>query len=83
MYGLPVAFLGAPNTELLAVPEVLLDVGVPELLELLEPLELQPAATSPITASAAALSHLGCFICASFLMVESAGEGLWGFWGLG
>jgi hypothetical protein len=65
-YGEPVAFLGVPNTELLAVPAVLLDVPDTELLVLLELLELQPAAVSASTAAAATLSHLRGFICSSF-----------------
>jgi hypothetical protein len=69
-YGVPVAFFAVPNTELpaLAAAEELPDVGVPEPLE---PLELQPAATRPVTARATALSHMGCLIFASFVMVES------------
>jgi hypothetical protein len=68
VYGVPVAFLGVPNTEPLAAAGVLLAVApeLPELAELLEPLELQPAATSPMTATVAGRSHLGGFICASF-----------------
>jgi hypothetical protein len=72
--------LGVPNTEPLAAAVVLLDAGVlesPEPPELLELLELQPAATSPVTASATALSHMGRFIFASFVMVESLGQGSW------
>jgi hypothetical protein len=65
-YGEPVAFLGVPNTELLAAAVVLPDEGVPELLELLELLELQAAAVSASTAAAVTLSHLSGFICASF-----------------
>jgi hypothetical protein len=64
-YGEPVAFLGVPNTELLAAAVVLPDEGVLEL-ELLELLELQPAAVSASTAAAVTLSHLSGFICASF-----------------
>jgi hypothetical protein len=84
-YGVPVAFLGVPNAEVpaAAAAVVLLDAGVlepPELLELLELLELQPAATSPVTASASALSHMGRFIFASFVMVESLGQGSWVGW---
>jgi hypothetical protein len=81
-YGVPVAFLGVPKEEVpaAAAAVVLPDVGVLELLELPEPPELQPAATSPITAIAAALSHLGRFIFASFLMIESVGQGFSGFW---
>jgi hypothetical protein len=73
-YGVPVAFLGVPNTELpaAAAAVVLLAAGVLEAPELLELLELQPAATSPVTASATALSHMGRFIFASFVMVESS-----------
>jgi hypothetical protein len=58
-YGVPVAFLGVPNTESLAAAVELPAVGllVPPAL-LLEPLELQPAATRPVTASATALSHM-------------------------
>jgi len=44
---------------------LLLDAAVPEPPEppeLLEPPELQPAATSPMTATAVALSHMGRFI---------------------
>ena len=74
-YGVPVAFLGVPNTEPLAVAGVLLDAEVLEPPELLELLELQPAATSPVTASATALSHMGRFIFASFVMVEFLGQG--------
>jgi hypothetical protein len=72
-YGVPVAFFAVPNTELPepAAAEELPDVGVPEPVELLEPLELQPAATRPVTARATALSHMGCLIFASFVMVES------------
>jgi hypothetical protein len=51
-YGVPVAFLGVPNTALLAAADVPPDEGGLELLE------LQPAAASPMTASAAAQSHL-------------------------
>jgi hypothetical protein len=64
VYGEPVAFLGVPNTEVLAAAVVLLDAGVlelpelPELLELLEPLELQAAAVSTSTAAPVTLSHL-------------------------
>ena len=61
MYGEPVAFLGVPNTEVLAAAVVLLDAGVlvlPELLEPLEPLELQAAAVSTSTAAPVTLSHL-------------------------
>jgi hypothetical protein len=78
-YGVPVAFLGVPNTELpaAAAAVVLLAAGVLEPPELLELLELQPAATSPVTASASALSHMGRFIFASFMMVESLGQGSW------
>jgi hypothetical protein len=65
-YGEPVAFLAVPKTELLAAAAVLLDVAEPELLELLEPLELQPAAVSVSTAAAVTLSHLRGFICSSF-----------------
>ena len=60
-YGEPVAFLGVPNTEVLAAAVVLLDAGVlvlPELLEPLEPLELQAAAVSTSTAAPVTLSHL-------------------------
>jgi hypothetical protein len=70
-YGVPVAFFAVPNTELPAAADELPDVGVPEPVELLEPLELQPAATRPVTARATALSHMGCLIFASFVMVES------------
>jgi hypothetical protein len=45
---------------------VLLDAGALELLELLEPLELQAAAVSTSTAAPVTLSHLRGFICASF-----------------
>jgi hypothetical protein len=62
-YGVPVAFLGVPNIELLAAAAVLLDAGA---LELLEPLELQPAAVRASAAAAITLSHLRGFICASF-----------------
>jgi hypothetical protein len=62
-YGEPVAFLGVPNTELLAAAVVLPDDGVLELLELLE---LQPAAVSASTAAAATLSHLRRFILCFF-----------------
>jgi hypothetical protein len=79
-YGVPVAFLGVPNTEPLAAAGVLLDAEVLEPPELLELLELQPAATSPVTASATALSHMGRFIFASFVMVESLGQGSWVGW---
>jgi hypothetical protein len=65
-YGVPVAFLGVPNTELLAAAVVLLAAGALELLEPLELLELQPAAVSVSTAAAVTLSHLSGFICASF-----------------
>jgi hypothetical protein len=61
VYGEPVAFLGVPNTEVLAAAVVLLDAGVlvlPELLEPLEPLELQAAAVSTSTAAPVTLSHL-------------------------
>jgi hypothetical protein len=74
-YGVPVAFLGVPNTEPLAAAGVLLLAA--GLLELLELPELHPAATSPITAITITLSHLGRFICASFLMMESFGQGSW------
>src|SRR6185295_11244798 len=77
-YGVPVAFFAVPNTELppaaAAVPP---DVAVPEPAELLEPLELQPAATRPVTARATALSQMGCLIFASFVMVESFDQA-WG-----
>jgi hypothetical protein len=78
-YGVPVAFFAVPNTELPepAAAEVPADVGVPEPVELLEPLELQPAATRPVTARATALSHMGCLIFASFVMVESFDQA-WG-----
>jgi hypothetical protein len=68
VYGVPVAFLGVPNTEPLAAAGVLLavELELAELAELEEPLELQPAATSPMTATVAGRSHLGGFICASF-----------------
>jgi len=58
-YGVPVAFFAVPNTELPvpAAAEELPEVAVPEPVELLEPLELQPAATRPVTASATALAH--------------------------
>jgi hypothetical protein len=62
-YGEPVAFLGVPNTEPAAAAEVLPAAAVlepPALL--LEPLELQPAATRPVTASATALSQMGRLI---------------------
>jgi hypothetical protein len=68
-YGVPVAFFGVPNIELLAAVAELVDAGALELLEpleLLELLELQPAAVSASTAAAATLSHLRGFICASF-----------------
>jgi hypothetical protein len=74
-YGEPVAFLGVPNTEVLAAAVVLLDAGVLELLEPLEPLELQAAAVSTSTAAPVTLSHLRGFICASF------GDGLYLWWG--
>jgi hypothetical protein len=67
-YGVPVAFLGVPNTEPPAAAEVLPAAGVLEPAELFEPLELQPAATRPVTASATALSHMGRLICASFVV---------------
>jgi hypothetical protein len=75
-YGVPVAFFAVPNTELpepapAAAEEELPDPGVPEPVELPEPLELHPAATRPVTARATALSHMGCLIFASFVMVES------------
>jgi hypothetical protein len=80
-YGVPVAFFAVPNTELPepapAAAEELSDVGVPEPVELLEPLELQPAATRPVTARATALSHMGCLIITSFVMVESFDQA-WG-----
>jgi hypothetical protein len=77
-YGVPVAFFAVPNTELPpAAADVLPEVGVPEPAELLEPLELQPAATRPVTARATALSHMGCLIFASFVMVESFDQA-WG-----
>jgi hypothetical protein len=47
-----------PNTEVLAAAVVLLDAGVLELLEPLEPLELQAAAVSTSTAAPVTLSHL-------------------------
>jgi hypothetical protein len=62
-YGEPVAFLGVPNTEPAAAADVLpaaVLLDPPALL--LEPLELQPAATRPVTASATALSHMGRLI---------------------
>jgi hypothetical protein len=62
-YGEPVAFLGVPNTELLAAAVVLPDDGVLELLELLE---LHPAAVSASTAAAVTLSHLRRFILCFF-----------------
>jgi hypothetical protein len=65
-YGEPAAFLGVPNTELLAAVVVLPDAGVLELLELLEPLELQPAAVSASTAAAVTLSLLKGFILCFF-----------------
>ena len=75
-YGVPVAFLGVPNDVLpAAAVEVLPAAGVLELLELLEPLELQPTAVSAMTLIAAALSDLSRFIWASFLMVVSVGQG--------
>jgi hypothetical protein len=55
--------LGVPNTELLAAAVVLPDAGVLELLELLE---LQPAAVSASTAAAVTLSHLRRFILCFF-----------------
>jgi hypothetical protein len=77
-YGVPVAFFAVPNTELPpAAAGELPDVGVPEPVELLEPLELQPAATKPVTARATALSQMGCLIFASFVMVESFDQA-WG-----
>ncbi len=66
-YGVPVAFLGVPNTEPLAAAALLPDVGVPEPPEPLEPPALlQPAATSPVTARATALCHMGRLICSFF-----------------
>jgi hypothetical protein len=76
-YGVPVAFFGVPNTELLAAAVLLPDADVLEPPELLEPLELQPAATRPVTARATALSHMGRLIFASFVVVESLGQGGW------
>jgi hypothetical protein len=61
-YGVPVAFFGVPNTELLAAAVLVPDVGVLEAPALPEPLELQPAATRPVTARATALSHMGRLI---------------------
>jgi hypothetical protein len=68
-YGVPVAFFGVPNTELLAAAVVLLDAGAlepVELLVLVELLELHAAAVSASTAAAVTLSNLSGFICASF-----------------
>jgi hypothetical protein len=65
-YGVPVAFLGVPNTEVLAAAVVLLEAGALEVPEVLELLELQAAAVSASTAAAMMLSHLSGFICASF-----------------
>jgi hypothetical protein len=76
-YGVPVAFFGVPNTELLAAAVLLPDADVLEPPGLLEPLELQPAATRPVTARATALSHMGCLIFTSFVMVESFDQA-WG-----
>jgi hypothetical protein len=62
-YGVPVAFFAVPNTELPpAAAEELPDVGVPEPVELLEPLELQPAATRPVTARATALRDVSSLL---------------------
>ena len=63
--------------EALAAADVPPEVGVPEPVALLEPLELQPAATRPVTARATALSHMGCLIFTSFVMVESFDQA-WG-----
>jgi hypothetical protein len=65
-YGVPAAFLGVPNTELLAAAVVLLDAGALEPLEPLELLELQPAAVSASTAAAVTLSLLKGFILCFF-----------------
>jgi hypothetical protein len=57
-YGVPVAFFAVPNALPLAAAVVLPAAGVLESpVPLLEPLELQPAATRPVTASATALAH--------------------------
>jgi hypothetical protein len=65
-YGVPVAFLGVPNTDVLAAAVVLPEAGALEVLEVLELLELQAAAVSASTAAAMTQSHLSGFICASF-----------------
>jgi hypothetical protein len=81
----PVAFFGVPNTDELAAvleAEVLLAEEPPlvALLVLLELLDPQPAAISPVAAIAAAMpSHRERFICADLLWlclsVEWIGEG--------
>jgi hypothetical protein len=66
----PVAFFGVPKTDELAAvlaAEVLLAED-PPLLVLLELLDPQPAAISPVAAIAAAMpSHREHFICADLL----------------
>jgi len=74
-YGLPVAFLGVPNEDELAVADVvaaevalvlLPDDPLLALLELLELLDPQPAARTAEAATAAAVpSHLECVIYCS------------------
>jgi hypothetical protein len=70
-YGEPVAFFGVPRASLLVdaeLPPLELAAALLELLELLEP---QPAASSPAVAIAAtALSHRERFIVASLLIVD-------------
>ncbi|MGO9889520.1 MAG: hypothetical protein ACLP0L_16635 [Solirubrobacteraceae bacterium] len=74
-YGLPVAFLGVPNTDELALvvaAEValvlLLDDPLLALVLLLELLDPQPAAISPVAATTAAVpSHFERFICSALL----------------
>jgi hypothetical protein len=74
-YGLPVAFFGVPNTDDVAavvVADVALallpDDPLLALVVLLELLDPQPAAISPVAATTAAVpSHFERFICSALL----------------